>query len=308
MPKKAFLKNKNDLNLPENCSAVVPISVGQSYHENEKFEATIEFLKEEFSGIVTIVIADKLQRFTKALVNKETPDKFLEDTQEEGKKWLSRNETYICQLGDKLKNIIFWGHYLTHVEYEAKKLLVDNLYKYDETFKTAVDDTVKYFIRRHFKSQKIYNPEDFEVFYSREYTLEECAVLLLWPVEKYNLIIYPNKLNQAMYNLLQRFVYRDNPDLLKTTEINFKEYNCVLKSRNSIFKNVFEKNKSDREEAGDLLSAVEQYTKNDNIPYTARKNFIFSLSAIVGDARKLLHQQKELNHIEDYKNKRSGVA
>jgi tRNA-dependent cyclodipeptide synthase len=293
MPKIAFFKNKHKLNLSENCNVVVPISVGQPYHEAEEFQATIQFIKKDLAVKVTFVIADVLQRFTKALECNQPPDTLRECTHEEGKQWLSRNKADLLSLDNKLKNIIFWDAYLKAEDFNEKKLLVDNLYRDDETFKKAVDGSVKIFLRRYFKSQREYNPESMEHYYSREYILEECAVLLLWALEKHNLIIYPKKLNQAMYNLLQRLVYRDYPELLKVAEITFSESisNIPCKKGNAI---------DVEAEAQYLLSAIKNYASQANLPYAIRKNFVFSLSAFVGDARKSLQQEKNLQ-IEIYK-------
>lgn len=302
MSKTAFLKNKNKVNFQENCKIIVPISVGQHYHEMEEFQATIEFLKKEFSGSVTFLIADTLQRFTKALSScNNDPNSFFKETKEDGEKWLSRNEEYIYGLNKKSFQVFLWEYYLNNGKYEEKKFFVDELYKHDEVFKKTVDDTAKGFIRRHFKLQEIYNAGSLEAVYSREYVLEECAVLLLWSEEEYNFILYPNKLNQSMYNLLQRFVHRENPNLLQPIEINFKETNLSLKSNSHLFLNSFIENQNDKEKANYLLLSVEKYINDSSISYASRKNFIFSLSATLGEGRRLLHQQKEIEQEETHR-------
>jgi hypothetical protein len=102
-------------------NVILPISVGQEYHEKDKFSMTLDLLPETFKS-VTIVVVDKAKRFTKAINVTSTPEQLSSEAISEGDAWITRNQE-ICNkiLGKKLMKIIRWDDWLLHPEYQEKK-------------------------------------------------------------------------------------------------------------------------------------------------------------------------------------------
>ncbi|KPJ68074.1 MAG: hypothetical protein AMJ43_01325 [Coxiella sp. DG_40] len=213
-------KLKGELNNKDikQCACILPISVGQKYHENDKFAATIELINSNF-GECTIVVADTLARHTSLKeLEDDTDETIRQKLCKKGNEWIDRNAEALKKLTITHK-IVRWDEYLMHQKYQEKRDQVESLYKTDKEFRKAVEGAMAVFLRR-FKNQRENKEGSFDESkafkHSLEYVKEECAVLLLWPdTEKCDFLIYPNKLHQAMYNLRRRFIAPDNGDSTK---------------------------------------------------------------------------------------------
>lgn len=221
-PMKAYLQGKFDFNTLATANCLLPISVGKSYHEGEKFLATTHFINQNLKGC-TVIMADTLQRFN-------NPDYFNQEdkisrelAQLQGNEWLLRNKTAL----DQLDNVTIkrWDDYLLHPTFQAKRQLIDDLYKNDKKFKQAVHKSVNVFLRRS-RNIDIYRMNDeaiknnLTVQKSLEYIKEECAVLLqFFDMEKTSAyMLYPNNTPGIFLNLSKHF-----KSSLKSLIIDFKE-------------------------------------------------------------------------------------
>ncbi len=222
----AVLKGETRQKDLRQSACILPISVGQQYHEGDKFAATIELINVTF-GECTIVIADTLGRHTALREStEETNEEVQQKLRKKGDEWIERNNETLKKITIQLK-IVRWDEYLQHSKYQTKKEQLDSLYRDDEPFKKAVEGSIEKFLRRYKQHQDATKHDTDKAFAdSLEYVKEECAVLLLWPeIEKSDFLIYPNKLHEAMYNLRRRFIAPDNGDstALQPLVVDFKK-------------------------------------------------------------------------------------
>ncbi len=212
---------------PKQAACILPISLGQKYHEGEKFILTIELVNIRF-GECTIVIADTLGRHAALKESEEDTDEMVQQKlRDKGDKWIEQNAGALKKLTITHK-IVRWDKYLQHSEYQTKRNMIESLYKEDEPFKKAVEGSIANFLRRYKQQRQDKEGYDLDKAFrdSLEYVKEECAVLLLWPeVEKCDFLVYPNKLHEAMYNLRRRFIAPDNGDstVLQPLVVEFKK-------------------------------------------------------------------------------------
>jgi tRNA-dependent cyclodipeptide synthase len=210
----------------KNCNCLLPISVGQAYHEGGKFTATLKVINSTF-GSATIVIADTLQRYREKAKNENLLDEeAYQLALKEGDNWLKKAKPLLDKfLNIKIK-IIRWDDLLQHPLYLDCRKTIDNLYEIqNSSFRGAVHSSVGEFVSR---SQRFINNEKFnlESNYAKlsiEYVKEESAVTLLWQKMgiDFQFLAYPNKLNQAVYNILQA-IHQVDPHLLNSIKINIK--------------------------------------------------------------------------------------
>ncbi len=206
-------------------SCLVAISLGGKEHTGKKFAATLELVAETFKE-VTIMIADTLQVYTRAIEHPElSKEAILHQLRQERDLWLAENQTAIDKLGPKFKGILLWEECVAHPDFQEKLNLVNSEYHDNPIFTRAVDSGVGRFVSRFARRKPVgwkFSKDCPETVATVKYILEESAVLLLWPEKQYNFIVYPHKLNEAMYNLLQRYVHPDHPDLLQSLVVDFK--------------------------------------------------------------------------------------
>ena len=93
-------------------SCLLTISVGQEYHEGERFAATVELINQHFDAC-TISIYDSLQRYTMALNSNQDPHDFHFLAATEGSLWLKRNKEYLKKINN-LKAVYRWDMWLKH--------------------------------------------------------------------------------------------------------------------------------------------------------------------------------------------------
>jgi len=218
---RAHIRGKIDFNQLKASSDMLPISVGQPYHEGEQFFATTRLVNENFSN-TKLVLADTLQRHN---IDKSDQNyqKKVDELIKEGDKWLERNKEAIRQVGNiEIKR---WNYYLTHKDFESKKFEIDRLYDTDPSFMKAVDSSVSQFLKRKYNLnlKNITEKNHPKAQNCIEYIKEECAVLLLWfDIEKSPYLLYPNKVNPAIHNLIQRKTAKMETPLFTPLLITFK--------------------------------------------------------------------------------------
>ena len=210
-------------------TCIVPISVGQNYHEGEAFEETMQGVHNTFARVI-IVVADSIQRWTMAIPQQGVdPETLRDEANRLGKEWLERNKKAIEILQDKLVGIIHWDEIMRNPEVQTKLKELQSLYREGEAitrrpreegeffinFYDKVEATIKSTYGRKYRTTIGYNPQSRFADMSREYVLEESAAFCLFPnIGKFltdpqmqhlegNAHLYPSKLNQAMYWLLQ---------------------------------------------------------------------------------------------------------
>lgn len=170
---------KNGAKWREYRDARLQISVGGDRHEGEKFNATIDWVKNRFDKTI-ICVNDTLQRYN-YISKGMAPDRAYEETLKAGDRWLDRNLAAI----EKLPNYELhrWNEWLKDPSYQSVFDSVVDLYNSDEAFQDAI-----------YESQK--NK------WSKEYLLEEIAVFSLMYRYHNAVDIYPGTMPEAM-NIFQ---------------------------------------------------------------------------------------------------------
>lgn len=237
-------------------SCILPISVGQNYHEGELFLETAEMIAGTFKNVL-LVVADSLQRHTIAIENNINSD--FDNSHEcfahaikLGEEWLKRNEKAVNILEtksvlkilhwedlrtyDTKKNIYLTQHYTdlysTGYEEKQQKLNSDAV-----AFCNAVQRTVSGMYMKKHKSQATFFDEN-SIFAKNtlRYVLEETALFDMFINENFMnenfltnpLIAYPSRLNSAMYYVLEKInrgrdFYLLTPITIRINEIKEKK-------------------------------------------------------------------------------------
>ncbi|MCK4608240.1 MAG: tRNA-dependent cyclodipeptide synthase [Gammaproteobacteria bacterium] len=209
----------------QDASCVLPISLGQPYHEAEKMAATIELINKHFSSC-TIIICDSLQRYTAMIYSEITESMAHKKLLNSGNEWLTRNKRAIenIQVKYDIKRWDYWyksKSFLNHLD------VIINLYKQDQVFQQKTDHCVEKFVN---KNLSYYNENIFSKNYEkacdlcRQYLYEEAAVLLMWQEERYNFVAYPGNNNSVIEETYDKFISQATEDpLLVLLKLKFKK-------------------------------------------------------------------------------------
>ncbi len=209
----------------DQAHCLLTISVGQEVHEGEPFAATVALVHQQFARC-TLLIDDTLQRHTLALLHPMLrAEDFVATTQQAGAAWLARNQIVYEQL-PQLK-IVQWDYWLTHPRYPATFRRVNYLVTQYPAYQQAIHSTIRTFLQRY--TPRL-SPEILRQFnyaraqeLCRDYVLEECTALCLWPELQCHYEIYPSPRNAAMTYTHQQFLLPRYPDLLHPIAIKFKQ-------------------------------------------------------------------------------------
>ncbi len=205
-------------------SVVLPISVGQLYHEEGKFSATLETIQQRFVKC-DIVIADTLQRYN---FSNESPEvKLIEKTRQLGTDWLERNQVYLDNFLLPYK-IIRWEECILWSGFKQCLEIVKNFYQTNRTYQLAIQQDINAFAKR----KRYSHTDNIEEFTAKclAYLFEETAVMLSYFVDhEYHYIIYPTAIPQSVAQIRDAFVFPKHPNLLQNLEIHFKKINRSIK-------------------------------------------------------------------------------
>ncbi len=212
--------NPNSRDVFNSKKALLAISVGQSYHEEGKFIATIELINKQLFKQCDIVLGDTLQRYN--CYGRMTPDEALIYCKQQGDQWLARNALALSNLHVP-HTIIRWDELLSHQHYEKNKKFIVDAYNNDNSYKSALHSNVETYIDR----LKLLNPgsDDSLLFsWGLQYLLEECPVIMpLWAEMGYDFIIYPKPLTIGMAKTRELFVSGKFDDKCRWLSLRFKK-------------------------------------------------------------------------------------
>lgn len=184
------------------------ISVGQPYHEGEKFRCTLEWAKHRFGKII-ILVNDSLQRFNymfeEGLSEKEAYDK----ASKEGSQWIARNIAAISTLPDF--EIYRWDAWKRSQGYFDDLRKASAIYDTNEEFKTAIDEAIsEIWDRRDLPAER--RDEFFTL--SKDYLLEETAAFSIIYKTFKGISAYPGSFQEMWKMFIDRDV-ENAPDGLK---------------------------------------------------------------------------------------------
>ncbi len=220
MTKKAILKSKETLTF-NHSKAIVTISVGQPNHEGDKFYSTLLATNKQFS-FARIMVCDSLQRYTMKITSPLSLGQLSLKSTKLGDEWIVRNLKYIEAMTIPYK-ISRWNDWLNHSDFVDKFQLIENLYNEDISFKNSIYSTTHGFISRNSERLVVDKEQAYEL--SKDYLLEECAVMLILADEGYQFEIYPNQRNEALDYIYQTIIVKENKQLMQAVSIKFKNIN-----------------------------------------------------------------------------------
>lgn len=217
LTKKAILKS-DKMNEFALSKCILTVSVGQPNHEGDKFFATVLAVNKQFTSCI-IMVCDSLQRHTMKISSPLDLSELHKESNILGDEWIARNSLAIKQF-DIPYQISRWDAWMNHRNYSEKSLLINSLYSNDPLFKKSIDETAHRFSERKMDISVVDRNISFNL--SKEYLLEECAVMLLQADDDYPFEIYPSQRNDAMDYVYQQIISYTNDELMRAVSIKFK--------------------------------------------------------------------------------------
>ncbi|MFQ6550592.1 tRNA-dependent cyclodipeptide synthase [Aestuariibius sp. 2305UL40-4] len=172
-------------------TARLQISVGQPYHEGEKFAATLEWCRPRFKGVV-ICVNDTLQRYNAMFELGLSDDVARQRSVAAGSDWIARNLGSVTD--DPIFEIRRWNDWLADPDYLETHRAILALDKTNPDFAAAISaDIERIWARRHANDPEAYSMYRRAAFQelSRVYLLEEIAVFSLMFAQETAIDIYP---------------------------------------------------------------------------------------------------------------------
>lgn len=221
---KANFKKQKGLEFKKDPSTcLLPISVGQAYHESDKLLAVIKLLNKKFTKCF-IVVCDTLQRHTLSIKNRYLNNAKLYDLAlKNGNDWLKRNSKSLQKFTINYE-ITKWDYWLDDLEYNIQIEKIENEYNKKNDFYIAVQNTCEEFLKRYEKHNDVKNPDKYFIkMKSIAYLKEECAIMLIWKKMNCNFIVYPASIGSAIKTCHDIFIASTSPVLLYPLEIRFNK-------------------------------------------------------------------------------------
>jgi tRNA-dependent cyclodipeptide synthase len=198
---------------------LLPISVGQPYHEGNKLEEILRLIKKAYAQDslpnIKIVLAVTLQRYNLAMEMGKEPKDCEGLAREKGDKWEARYLLAIKKMLGETIQLETWDVWTKHELFQLFLKQIEDYYTESPLFREAIESDIREFERRRYPSCF----SEAEKAYCRAYIKEECAVLKIWEYDQvsphYRLILYPKKLPQAM-------------TLIKSQSTQFKSFSAEL--------------------------------------------------------------------------------
>lgn len=204
-----------------NCShALLLISVGQSYHEGDKFKATLDLINRRFEKC-TILVGDILQRHNlQAQFNLDSNEAFS-NAKLRGDEWLMRNKDAFNLLNINY-HTIRWEYYLTHEDFKSKMDLIQKIFDTDNLFKMAITNSINEYMERG-DTDRI-SRLNIKRDLCKKYLLEECAAMLLMTKQNYDFEVYPRKRNSAMQYIFESEIADKFKNKMLPVSLRFKRH------------------------------------------------------------------------------------
>lgn len=207
-------------------SCVVPISVGQLYHEGDKFLATMRTIDRRFTK-ATILVCDTLQRYTIAANTGISLEQALVESKKQGAAWLQRNQAAIDTLSIP-HEILHWDHWRLHSGFPEAKAKVEQLIAENPEVKQKFTQTVDEFCARFLKRNPGAWVTDRFKQMSYEYLVEEAILSLLWLESDYEFEVYPCNNNIALWEVRKQLIDPIRPGLFARVGVTFEKAGVLL--------------------------------------------------------------------------------
>lgn len=179
------------------------ISVGQPYHEGDKFACTIDWAMERFDRIA-LLVNDTLQRHNLMFEHGLSEDEAHAESFKAGSDWIERNHQAIVR---SRAEIFRWDDWLKGAKYPRIRHGVELLYQRNAEFRSAIDATAAKIWARHLAREPGLTLREEEFLdRSRAYLLEETAAFAIIYDTIPGISVYPGSFGEAWSIFIDRDV------------------------------------------------------------------------------------------------------
>lgn len=197
---------------PHDCLRL-GVSVGNGSHEGAKLEALIDWAAARFK-FVNIMVADSLQRHNIMAETGVDEAQALAMAMRAGDEWIERNGAILARL--PAHRLYRFDHFRMNPDFADISRLLHGLYDRNLRFRALIDgDVHAYWERRVARGEA--QGMDAEIFmrHSRNYIIEELAVMKIFHEECPGIEVYPGKFIRAV-TAPERQMVDGLPESLKT--------------------------------------------------------------------------------------------
>lgn len=199
---------------------IVPISVGQKYHEAGEFEATMKLIDKSFKECI-ILVADTLKRYSIDILKQtRNEEEATLLAKQKGDQWLDRNMKYIDALYIPHK-VCRWDEWMAHSEYPVYYNSVHQLYDNNQEYKDSVREVVEQFVFRKEGSH-----DSAWLVPSITYFLEESIGVCLYIKAGFKFTVYPNSVNKAIVKMYEQLLKEEGYEY-KSLTLNLHKLRTV---------------------------------------------------------------------------------
>ena len=196
------------------------ISVGQQYHEDGKFQSTINTVNKHFS-YCNVLVADTLQKHTMNIIKHDkNKEELYVLSKQAGDDWLERNMQYISTLTIPY-TISRWDEWLGNDRYQYYYAKVYELYNNYNAYKNGVDQTAQQFILK--RDPALIKNQDSAFNLCLKYLLEEAVVACIYKELGYRFTVYPSKGNSAVITAAEKLVPNEVGFITKFITLRIKQ-------------------------------------------------------------------------------------
>lgn len=261
----------------QTSTCVLPISVGQEYHEQNTLEETLKLIRNASFLNCIIVIADTLQRHNFLIDLYDDRSTFSEPdlktqaqnmAKKAGDEWLQRNQPYIDQhLSDVNYQILRWDECIAYPNFNQTLSLLDNYYQdrrsdFSRSVKKICGQRVSHYIK-HGKIDPTNNIDISQVSsLIKDYICEEGAIMLEWSKLGYEYMAYPsnhNPMNKEIFDCLGRILQQNSGIKLLNIEISEIKHKKKIKNSPPLVSVVSDKISLTDKQRQDLQKAVRDF-------------------------------------------------
>lgn len=205
-------------------TAVVPISLGQTYHQGPYLAAFMDLLSSYF-GEVTFIFGDTLTRYNLAMKRGKNADECWAEAREEGEAFFAKHARlfYNIDLPYVVKN---WDTILQDNDFNDNLQKIEQLYQQNPQYEAAINETADIYLNR------LYKQGELTISYQRakqiclNYLKEECSAMLVWAKEGAEYEVYPTGKPKAIEATYEHCVEPYNSDILKPLQVRFEARKC----------------------------------------------------------------------------------
>ena len=194
--------------------------------EGDKLISTLHLINKNFKEC-TIVLGEALQRYNYIFSGSHSLHDYTKLCYKYGDQWLKNYNSCIAKELKIPFKIIRWDYFMTHPKFQESLKRIEVLYKTDDTYKQAFNETIENFLDRRKKHHHGKNLSDKEVkiwFQTcLDYLKEEIASFCLYPEFGCQYEIYRTKRTPILRLVYEDLLKKESPNLLQPISLRFKK-------------------------------------------------------------------------------------